>query len=131
MSGTAPDSVLDASALIALLWEETGGSAVEPLLHRTVISAVNWVEVLQHYEADGVSIRGKRQEVETIGIAVVEFTADDAATVVRLRAPTRKLGLSLADRACLALALRFGVAAHTADRAWADLDVGPTIVLIR
>jgi ribonuclease VapC len=45
--------------------------------------------------------------------------------------PPAQLGLSLADRACLALALRLGVAAHTADRAWADIDVGATIVLIR
>lgn len=131
MSSTTPESVLDASALVALLWEEPGGSAVEPLLDGAAISAVNWVEVLQRYEADGVSTRGKRQEAETIGIAIVDFTAEDAATVARLRAPTRKLGLSLADRACIALALRCGVAAHTADRVWADLDVGAKIVLIR
>jgi PIN domain nuclease of toxin-antitoxin system len=126
-----PESVLDASALIALLWEEAGGSAVAPLLRRAAISAVNWVEVLQRYEADGISTDGKREDIETLGLAIADFSAHDAAIVAHLRAPSRALGLSLADRACLALARRLGVAAHTADRAWAKLDTEVEIVVIR
>jgi ribonuclease VapC len=127
----APESVLDASAVIAVLRGEPGASAVEPLLGRAAISAVNWVEVLQRYQSVGLDTAGKRQDAEALGITVLDFTADDAAVVARLRAPTRALGFSLADRACLALATRLGVAAHTADRIWAELDVGVEIVLIR
>ncbi len=130
MSATL-ESVLDASALIAVLRGEPGGSAVEPLLGRAAISAVNWVEVLQCYEAVGLSTSAKRQDVVALGVAVLDFTAADAEIVARLRAPTRALGLSLADRACLALAVRLSVAAHTADRTWAKLDIGAEIVLIR
>ena len=95
------------------------------------MSAVNWAEVLQCYEVLGLSTVGKRQDIEALGIEVAAFTADDAEIVARLRAPTRALGLSLADRACLALAERLGVAAHTADRAWARLGLATEIVLIR
>ena len=127
----APESVLDASAVIAVLRDEPGASAVEPLLGRAAMSAVNWAEVLQCYEVLGLSTVGKRQDIEALGIEVAAFTADDAEIVARLRAPTRALGLSLADRACLALAERLGVAAHTADRAWARLGLATEIVLIR
>ena len=64
-------------------------------------------------------------------LTVVPFGPADAVAAARLRAPTRALGLSLGDRACLAVALRFGTAALTADRAWATLDVGVEVRLLR
>lgn len=127
----APEAVLDASALIALLWDEAGGSAVEALLGKAVISAVNWAEVLQRYQAHGAASDGKRADLEALGVDVADFTAQDADLVARLRPSTRAIGLSLADRACLALAMRLGIAAHTADRVWADVDVGAEVVVIR
>lgn len=130
MSAT-PEAVLDASALIALLWEEPGAEAVEALLGHAMISAVNWAEVLQRYRAHGVATTTTRESVEALGIAIEGFSAEDSEVVAELWAPTRDAGLSLADRACLALARRCGVAAHTADRAWRKVDVGVSIVLIR
>jgi ribonuclease VapC len=127
----AAEAVLDASALIALLWEEPGAEAVEPLLSRSVVSAVNWTEVLQRYRAHGVETAGKRESVEALGISVEDFSAEDAETVAELWQPTRRVGLSLADRACLALARRLGLAAYTADRDWRKVDVGIEVVLIR
>ena len=126
-----PEAVLDASALIALLWDEPGADAVEPLLGRAVVSAVNWTEVLQRYRAHGVETAGKRERVEALGVDVEWFTAEDSAAAAELWAPTRRAGLSLADRACLALARRLGLPAHTADRDWRAVDVGVTVVLIR
>jgi ribonuclease VapC len=127
----APETVLDASALIALLWEEPGAEAVEPLLGRASISTVNWAEVLQRYRAHGVATAGKRESVEALGISIESFEAEDAETVAELWQPTRAAGLSLADRACLALARRLGVPAHTADRDWRKVRVGVKVVLIR
>ena len=49
----------------------------------------------------------------------------------RLRSVTRHAGLSLGDRACLALGDRLGCPVVTADRVWASLDVGVAIVVIR
>lgn len=127
----ASEAVLDASAVIALLWDEPGGEAVEPLLGRAVMSAVNWAEVLQRYRAHGIETDDKRERVEALGIAIEDFTAEDAAAAAELWQPTRRAGLSLADRACLALARRLGLSAHTADRDWRKVDVGVEVVSIR
>lgn len=126
-----PDAVLDASALIALLRDEPGAEAVERLLGRAVISVVNWTEVLQRYRAHGVDTTGKRDDVVALGVTIEAFTDEDAEAVAELWQPTRSAGLSLADRACLALARRLDVPVHTADRAWHKVDVGVEVVLIR
>lgn len=128
---TNPEAILDASALIALLWEEPGADAVELLLGQAVIAAVNWAEVLQRYRALGLETIGKLESVEALGVTVEDFRAGDAEVVAELWAPTRQAGLSLADRACLALARRLGLPAHTADREWKNVDVGVKVVLIR
>ena len=130
-SSSVPDAVLDASALIALLWDEPGGQAVERLLGRAVVSAVNWAEVLQRYRAHGIDTADKRESVEAIGVGIVGFTPDDAELAADLWEPTRAAGLSLADRACLALARRLDLPAHTADRDWRKVDVGVDVILIR
>jgi ribonuclease VapC len=125
------EAVLDASALIALLWEEPGAARVEALLGQAVMSAVNWAEVLQRYRAHDVASTGTRERVEALGIRIEDFGPEDAEVAADLWAPTRKAGLSLGDRACLALARRLNVAAHTADRAWRKVDAGVEVVLIR
>jgi ribonuclease VapC len=126
-----PGAVLDASAVIALLWEESGSDAVEGLLGAAVVSAVNWSEVLQRYNALGLDTAARRDSVEALGIFIEDFSGDDAETAASMRASTRSAGLSLADRACLSLARRLGLPAHTADRAWETVDVGVEVVLIR
>jgi PIN domain nuclease of toxin-antitoxin system len=126
-----PDAVLDASALIALLRDEPGAEAVEHLLGRAVMSVVNWAEVLQRYRAHGIDTADKRESVEALGVGIVGFTPDDAEMAAELWEPTRAAGLSLADRACLALARRLDLPAHTADRDWRKVDVGVEVVLIR
>jgi len=73
-----PGAVLDASAVIALLWEEAGADAVEDLLGAAVVSAVNWAEVLQRYTALGLDTAGRRDSVEALGIAIDDFSGDDA-----------------------------------------------------
>jgi PIN domain nuclease of toxin-antitoxin system len=126
-----PGAVLDASAVIALLWEESGSDAVEGLLGAAVVSAVNWSEVLQRYNALGLDTAARRDSVEALGIFIEDFSGDDAETAASMWASTRSVGLSLADRACLSLARRLGLPAHTADRAWETVDVGVEVVLIR
>ncbi|HST54733.1 MAG TPA: type II toxin-antitoxin system VapC family toxin [Solirubrobacteraceae bacterium] len=127
----APEVVLDASALIALLWEEPGAETVEPLLSRSIVSAVNWAEVLQRYRAHAIETDGKRESVEALGVRFGDFCPEDSDVVAELWLSTRAAGLSLADRACLALARRLNLAAYTADRDWRKVDVGVEIVLIR
>jgi len=127
----AGEVVLDASALIAMLWEEPGGDRAESLADRAVVSTVNWTEVLQRFQRGGLSLDGKQDAIEALGIRLEPYTTEDADAVARMWDAARPARLSLADRACLALARRLGVPAHTADRVWADLDVGVEVVLIR
>ena len=126
-----PDLVLDASALLAALHGEPGGAQVEPQIERGVMSSVNWAEVVQRSLAFGVPLEGFRDDLEAVGLIILPFTADDAETSATLWPRTRPLGLSLGDRACLALALRLGLPTLTADQIWEQLDVGVEVRIVR
>jgi ribonuclease VapC len=130
-------AVLDASALLAYLNREAGGEFVADLLGVGVsISAVNFAEVLSTAADRGVEPEQLIDGLTEVGVlngalSLEPFTAADASTVATLRHATRHAGLSLGDRACLALARRLDAPAVTADAAWADVDVGVEIRLIR
>jgi ribonuclease VapC len=127
-----PGVVLDASALLTYLQRERGYETVEPVLENSALSAVNLSEVLQKALAAGVSTDGLEADLEAVGVRVYAFDAEDAAHAAQLWASTRKLGLSLGDRACLALAKRLHAPAYTADRAWAEVKVpGVTVKTVR
>ncbi len=123
--------VLDASALLAMLQGERGGERVEAVLEHVVISAVNWSEVVQKAAARGVPVDGLREDLRALGMAVLPFDPVDGEAAAALWPTTRSRGLSLGDRACLALAKRLGIPALTADRVWADLDLPVEIELLR
>lgn len=121
--------VLDASALLALFRGEVAPSNV-PIVGAAV-SAVNWSEVVQKMVQHGGAIDGLHADVVAQGLVVLDFTPGRAEGAAVLWGPTRALGLSLGDRACLALAHELGLPALTADRAWRHLDVGVEVVLVR
>jgi ribonuclease VapC len=125
--------VLDASALLALLQGEVGSERVERALPDSAMSVANLAEVAaKHVDIglDGGQLVGR---TEALGIRTHEVVREDIALQAGIRAHDRdgRLGLSLADRLCLALGMRLGVAVLTADRAWADLDLPIEIELIR
>ena len=123
--------VLDASAALAPLLGETGGEKAFREFRGASISAVNWAEVVQRARSAGAPVGSLRADFEGMGVRVVPVDAGHAEQAARLRQPTRQAGLSLADRICVALAIDRGAALVTADRAWADLDVGVEVRLIR
>jgi len=130
--------VLDASALLAHLLAEPGGDVVRDTLaeHAAVMSAVNWAEVLSRLASAGADPYEVAQRVASeaaLGdvLTVVALTGSDGPAIAGLRPTTRHLGLSLADRACLALAQRLGLPVVTTDRAWAQLQIGVEIRLVR
>jgi PIN domain nuclease of toxin-antitoxin system len=123
--------VLDASALLAYLRAEPGSEAVDGVLGSALITSVNWAEVLQKSLSAGVEVEGLRQELQALGLAVEPFSAEDADTAALLWPQTRHLGLSLADRACLSLALRLNLPVLTCDRIWAELTLPLRIQLLR
>ena len=123
--------VLDASAIIAVLRRESGAAVVEAALETGVTSAVNWCEVAERAEVHGIDVSSLRRHLLDSGLEIVGFDAEQAEAAARLRAPTRSVGLGIADRACLALAQRLGVPAVTADRTWAEAGLDVEIVTIR
>ena len=123
--------VVDASALLALLHAEPGAASVEEVVEHAAISTVNWSEVCQRSLVRGVDVAGLRSDVGALGLEIVAFTVDDAEQAARFSPQTRRLGLSLGDRACLALARRLEMPALTADRSWLDLNLDVQIEAIR
>lgn len=124
-------TIADASAILALLKQEPFNKVEPRRLFRATISAVNFSEVLERLCAGGLSQLEADEAVSALNLRVVDFDASQARLAAYLRPRTRRAGLSLGDRACLALGLRLGRTVVTADRAWARVDVGVEIVLIR
>lgn len=113
--------VLDSSALLALLNEEPGAEAVAAVLDRAAVSSANLAEIAAKLAEKGLN-GAEVREVLAIVLDVRSLTTDQAFAAGALRVPTRHLGLSLGDRACLALAMELKTAAMTCDRPWADID---------
>jgi PIN domain nuclease of toxin-antitoxin system len=123
--------VADASAILALLKREPFAKFDPRRLFRATIGAVNLSEVLERLCSGGLSQAEAEEAVAELNLQVADFDASQARLTAYLRPRTRRAGLSLGDRACLVLGLRLGRPVITADRAWAGLDVGVEIVLIR
>jgi PIN domain nuclease of toxin-antitoxin system len=124
-------AVLDASALLAYVNGETGAEVVAAVIGDALVSAVNLAEVVTKLVERGGSLEQARAALRFIELDVVDFTRPLAEQAGGLVALTRSKGLSLGDRACLALAAREGLPAITADRAWSSLSVGVEVSFIR
>jgi ribonuclease VapC len=126
------NAVLDASAIMTVLNQEPGSEKLTPEILSTAIgSTVNLAEVQSKLVSRGLPPDGAwRAAINSVG-EVIPFTSDQARTAGGLIAHTRSLGLSLGDRACLALALERKAPVYTADRSWKNLKVGVRIHVIR
>ena len=122
--------VLDASAVLALLFEEKGAEVVRTQLRTGVIGAANLAEVLAKLSDHGLPAVEAVRAVAILGLEVAPMTEAQAQRSAELRPLTRGAGLSLGDRACLALAAELGAPAVTADRGW-DTVAGPAGVSVQ
>ncbi|MGO9484948.1 MAG: type II toxin-antitoxin system VapC family toxin [Rhodomicrobium sp.] len=125
--------VLDASALLALVQREPGGSKVHAVLRTSVVSAVNFTEVSNKlYDKMGVA-QGSLTAAQLASlikeIAPYTFGETHAASVIH--ATNRHLGISLGDCICLALGRKLGADVWTCDRKWAQLDASYRVTVIR
>jgi ribonuclease VapC len=123
--------VLDASALLALLNQEPGHNVVEEVIGDCSISAANYCEVIGKLIDAGVPEDDARHTVELLNIEIVSFDANLAFQAASLRPATRRLGLSLGDRCCLALGRARKATVLTSERSWSKLKIGVKIKLIR
>lgn len=126
-------AVLDASALVALILREAGADLVEASLERSAMTTVNLAEVAGYFARRGSAEAEIRLMIDPLRIEHVVFDKELAYAAGLLLPATKTAGLSLGDRACLALARQRGVTALTADRAWQSLarPLGITIEVIR
>jgi ribonuclease VapC len=123
--------VLDSSCLLAIVFREPGLEKAVANLHNAVISSVNVVEVISRQADRGMDRALALANYRDFEVPSVPFDETLAILAGELREMTRHLGLSLGDRACLALAIRENATAVTADRKWADLEIGCKIEIIR
>lgn len=123
-------AVLDASALLAVMLDEPGKFQVlEALGGETAISAINYAEVLTVLARKGHSVADAHVFLSAQPIRVLPFEANAAIQTAELAQHTAPHGLSLGDRACLALGAQLNCPILTADRAWAGLT--PWVQVIR
>jgi ribonuclease VapC len=124
--------VLDASALLAVLNGEPGADKLTPgLLSAAASSTVNLAEVQGKLVSIGLGPDEAWEATLSSGLEAVPFTAEHARTAGSLISETRAFGLSLGDRACLALGLALRAPVYTADRSWKNLKLGVRIHVIR
>jgi PIN domain nuclease of toxin-antitoxin system len=123
--------VLDASAVLAVIHEEAGANKVEPHLGAACISAVNVSEVVSKLQDRGLTDAEIEEIFMTLDLDVRSHDASLAIATGLLRNATRAAGLSLGDRACLALGAALQARILTADQAWRKLKPGMEIEFIR
>src|SRR5712692_5326230 len=124
--------VLDASALLAFLKQEGGVEQVTTAItNGAVISAVNFSEVVSKLSDGGMPEAAIHDALDPINLNIVDFDVNLAYQVGSLRPLTRRAGLSLGDRDCLALAQRLGLPLLTTDRSWKDLSLDIEVQVIR
>lgn len=127
------EAVLDASALLALLKEEAGAGKVADAIAASRMISVNYAEVVSHFIHAGMPAAEVDAMLRPLPMTIVEADQALATIAGRLRAVTAEAGLSLGDRFCLALALRDGLPALTADKRWRMIAdaAGVTVQVIR
>lgn len=124
--------ILDSSAVLAYMYRETGWRYVENiLLDQTLLSAVNAAEVLIVLTRKQGALARSWQQLEALNVSIEPFTRQQSIETARLVPATQGYGLSLGDRACLALALERQMPVLTGDRIWQTLDIGVRVEIFR
>ncbi len=124
--------VLDASALLALIQNERGADVIKPLLKKSVMSTINVAEVLTALQR--IEIQPKDAIVSICGMIreLIPFDVEQAQCAAELQSYVRHKGLSLGNRACIALGQKLQVPVYTADKIWGELQLDTiTINVIR
>jgi ribonuclease VapC len=125
------ESVLDSSVLIAIFKNEQFERSVLDVIEGATISAVNFAEVWTKVYDLGLTEAPRTNVLFSLLSRIEPFTVSQAHLAADLRPATRHAGLSLGDRACLALALELGAEVYTADHSWSRVEIGCKINLIR
>ena len=124
-------AVFDSSAVLAIVFDEPGADRAQGRLDGGIISSVNYSETLAKMIEKGFTAADAIDGLAALTLQLVPFDKGQAEDTAQLRKSTVHKGLSIGDRACLALAASRQGMAITTDRIWSDLDVGVEIEVIR
>lgn len=123
--------VVDASAVLALLNQETGSEEILELIDNAAISSVNLSEVIAKLAEAGIPEEEIRQILLHLNLEVILFNEEQALRAGMMRPATKAIGLSFGDRACLALGIILNQPVITTDRLWSNLNLGLEIRVVR
>lgn len=123
--------VLDASALIASINEEKGAEKIDNHLPNAMISSVNLTEVASYHVRKGMPMDEFSELLKDLSLNVIEYNEEQALLAAALLPKTSPRGLSLGDRACIALAMTQNLPVLTSDKAWKLLDLDVKIEVFR
>ena len=124
--------VLDASALLTLIQNEKEADVVKPLLKRAVMSTINVTEVLAALQRVEIQPKDAIVSINDVIQELIPFDVEQAQCVAELQLYVRHKGLSLGDRACIALGQKLQAPIYTADKIWGELQLDNiTINIIR
>jgi ribonuclease VapC len=127
-----PDiAVLDSSAILAVFFNEPGAQIVRPIVHGALLNSVNLAEIHTRMLDYGAQPQQAWGWIQGLQCEVCFFTDEHARVAAELRFITKPYGLSLGDRACLALAIERKATVYTTDRVWKNLSLGIEIEVIR
>ena len=123
--------IMDASAILAFLNQESGSEQITDLIENATISTINLSEVIAKLAEIGISETEILQILSDLNLKIVPFDKPQAHIAGMLRPITKPLGLSLGDQACLGLGLVLNQPVITADRQWSQLNLNLEIRVIR
>ena len=123
--------VFDSSVLIAILRQEPGSEVGEQSLNEALISTVNLAEVATYLARNSVPTETINDALAAFPIEIVPFDREQGLIAGCLYPACKSLGLSLGDRACLALAKSKSLPVLTADKAWLELEIDVSVNSIR
>ena len=123
--------IFDSSAILALLNMEQGHEIVAENLDRAIVSSVNFSEVITVLARKGLGQERVIKSLKETFLHIEDFDTEQAIVAAKLDEVTRARGLSLGDRACLALAKSKNLSVLTADKVWKGLELSVKVQLIR
>ncbi|MDD5393975.1 MAG: type II toxin-antitoxin system VapC family toxin [Thiothrix sp.] len=125
--------VLDASAILAYLLDETGAEAVAPILEagEGIVSSVNYAEVVSKLTDYQMPLAAIQMALDDLDLDIITFDVQQAVVTGELRAVSKPFGLSLGDRACLALSYVLQLPVLTADHNWTLVPGSGDVRVIR
>lgn len=127
-----PKIVFDSSAIIALFAKEKGYEFIKKHMKDAVISSVNIAEVYKYcIEVQNLNEDDAKDLIKLLDIKIIDFNHEQALITATLVSKTKKYGISLGDRACIALAILGKYSVITCDSMWQKLDVGIEFIMAR